>query len=475
MQAVTTRALCAARRILTLLAVLAVALLAAGCAATKPSQGALDDLVRLPQRVAAYVDPATADTPLIPCEQAEALAREFQGAHFAPWLRTAPAYGPDKVFAFLDRPRLTRYVEENLAHLSAPRLAELRKNCDLAGYPNSGLHAITVRGTSMRELPTDRPLFKRPSLPGEGYPFDYLQNSQVWAQTPLYVSHLSSDGAWALCESRFSYGWIPIQDIALVDEDFMAAFETGRYLTFTQDRVPLADDFGLYRFQGRVGMLLPLIGQEDGGSQALMAVRDDMGRARLRSTTVPSGAADLFPLSPSPANFARLADALMGQPYGWGGMYGHRDCSALVMDIYAAFGLNLPRNSTKQSKSGDFVSFKGLADAAKAQLIADAARPWLTLIWKPGHIMVYLGLRDGEPVILHATWGLKTMIRGREGRRLIGAVVVTSLAPGDELPELVRPDGVLLHKLGGMTFVAPAPGPDSLATAPAGSASSPGD
>jgi hypothetical protein len=71
--------------------------------------------------------------------------------------------------------------------------------------------------------------------------------------------------------------------------------------------------------------------------------------------------------------------------------------------------------------------------------------PFLTLVRKPGHIMLYIGSKDGEPVVLQTIWGLKTRHRGIEGRRIIGRTVISTLEPGADLPNLARPDGVLLH------------------------------
>lgn len=438
---------------------LLVALLAllAGCA-KPPQPGPIRDLQDLPQAAAAYVAPATADIALYPPARASRLADLYLDGHFSPWHRLAPESGPGKVFAFFDFPDPAQFFGETLAPRTQAWMRRIRALSDVDGFPNASLHAITVRGTSMRVVPTDQPLFRDFAQAGEGYPFDYNQNTAVWGQTPLFVSHLSTDGAWALCETRYAYGWLPIQDIAFVDENFMCVFESGGYVTFAADRVPLYDDFGLHQDQGRIGMILPRIGFEQGASQALIAVRNAMGYAELRSVSVPDDELRPFPLPATPATLAQLADAVLGQPYGWGGMYGHRDCSATLMDIYAAIGIPLPRNSTKQAQAGAFVPFDGMNDEEKAAFIAQRAKPWLTLLWKRGHIMLYLGVHDGDPVILHTAWGLKTDVDGKEGRYVIGGTVITTLRPGDELEDLARPDGVLLHKLEGMTFIVPGVG-----------------
>lgn len=431
-----------------------------GCAAGPAKQGPIRDLLELPQDPAAYLDPATAGQPLIAPEQAQALARQFLAAHFSPWHRSWPVYDSAKVFAGLASYDSALMYGETRQLRPTAWLEGQRRQSSLDSYPNARLRAVSVVNTSMRVLPTAEPAFLNFYEAGEGYPFDYLQNSAVWAQTPLFVSHYSADGAWALCESRFAYGWVPVSDIALVDEEFVASFEQSELLTFTADRVPLAGDFGQFRFEGRVGMLLPLIGREDGAFQVLIGVRDSLGRAVLASSSVPQGAAAEFPLASTPANLALLSRDLMGQPYGWGGMYGHRDCSSMVQDLFTALGVALPRNSSQQAKAGRYQSLEGLSDRAKAERIVTLGRPWQTLLWKPGHIMLYIGEYEGQPMILHTTWGVKTKAWGREGRHFIGATVITTLTPGSELGDLDRPDGLLLHKLRGMTILPPAAAAD---------------
>lgn len=438
---------------LGLLLAVALACVLAGCAAGPAPQGPVRDLLTLPQDPPAYLDPATAGHPLFDEVQARGLTRQFVEEHFSPWHRSWPENAEDKVFKGLWSFDVTRMHGENRRPRTPEWLDEMRRRSSPDSYPNARLMGITVVNTSMRVLPTDEPAFLDFDQAGEGYPFDYLQNSAVWAQTPVFISHFSADGDWALCETRFAYGWIALRDIAVVDDEFARTFEQSELLTFTADRVPLYGDFGLFRFQGRVGMVLPLIGREDDTFSALIAVRDALGRARLAGTEAAACDAAVFPLEPTPANLALLARGLMGQPYGWGGMYGHRDCSAMVMDLFTALGVALPRNSTQQSKAGRYLPLDGLDQAAKSERILALAQPWRTLLWMRGHVMLYIGQFQGRPVALHTTWGLKTKTGKREGRRFIGATVITSLTPGAELDELARPEGVLLHRIQGMTFL----------------------
>ena len=443
-----------------LAALLVAAALLPGCASRPPQldRPLIADLTTLPQDAGAYLEPDTATLPLIPGEQQARLVEDYLTRHFAPWQRNQPENGPDKVFRLLDNYDSATFRAENKRQRPPSWIEEMRLLAAPESFPNAGLPAITTVNTDMRVLPTHRPLFRDFNQAGEGYPFDYNQNTAVWAQTPLFVSHISSDGAWALVETSTVYGWLPMRDIAMVDEAFMDAFITSNAVTFTADFVPVSDGFGLHRFDGRIGTLLPQVGTAPGTFDVLLAVRDSTGRAVLSSAEISADDAAPFPLEPTPVNFARLTNVFLGQAYGWGGMYGNRDCSAMVLDMFAPFGIWQPRNSKQQADFWGLTSLEGLDHEAKLNLIHENARPWLTLLWKPGHIMLYIGEWEGRPVILHTTWGLKTKVGKGYGRYVIGQTVITSLEPGEDLPDLARPDGNLLYLMRGMARVAPGEG-----------------
>lgn len=438
---------------------LACALLA-GCAGRAPVEPArpIADLSTFPQDATAYLDPVSRDLPLLPAAQQAELAADHLARFFAPWHRQWPEHGPEKVFALLDTNDPSVFHGENTLPRTPCWIDAIRALCDVDNYPNTGLAAIATVNTDMRVLPTHRPLFRDFRQAGEGFPFDYNQNTAVWAQTPLFVSHVSADGAWALVETHNAYGWLPMRDIAFVDEQFEDTYMTGRYAAFTRDFVPVQDGFGLHRFDGRVGMLLPVTGDTDAGFDVLIALRGPTGRAQLSPAEIGADDADAYPLRATPTNFARLTNAMIGQPYGWGGLYGNRDCSAMVVDLYAPFGIWQPRNSTQQAEHWGYADLSGLEREAKRARILAEGRPWLTLFWKRGHIMVYIGTYDGRPAILHTAWGLKTETRDGYGRHVIGATVVTGLEPGAELPRLARLEGNLLHALRGIARVAPGEG-----------------
>jgi cell wall-associated NlpC family hydrolase len=423
----------------------------AGCAVRRA-----DVPLKLPVQDAGAYHGLPGDARLMSPEVQKVAWSDFLLRHFDPWSRTRPEYPARKVFWGLSEfAELPLYGENTLAR-DPGWLEAMTEASRVDAYPSLNRRAVSVANTAMRVLPTDKPAFLDPRRAGEGFPFDYVQNSLVLAGTPLYATHESADRAWVLVESRFAYGWVRSTDIAWVDDGFAKTFRSGAYAALLRDGVPLVDRDGVFRCKGFIGTLLPIAPAKAGataqetagqGLTLMVPARDEQGRAVVKYVRVAPGDALPAPLKPTPDNFALLANRMLGQPYGWGGLYGDRDCSATAMDLLAGFGVFLPRNSSQQAKLGWVEPLDGEDGAAKKARLLEEGVPFLTLVRKPGHIMLYIGSRDGEPVVLHTAWGLKTRRHGIEGRSVIGRTVITTLEPGLGLPDLARPDGVLLHSV----------------------------
>ncbi|GAB7021797.1 NlpC/P60 family N-terminal domain-containing protein [Salidesulfovibrio brasiliensis] len=430
-----------------------VALLLAACAPKLDRP--IADVRTMPQNAGAYHG-LPGDKPLLsPAVQAVMYA-DFLKRHFAPWHREAAQTPPDWAFWALDRFKGKALYGQNTRHRDDSWLERMREASQPETYPSMARPAVTLEMTSMRALPTNEPVFYDFSKAGEGFPFDYNQNTLVPAGTPLFVTHSSADGRYVLAECRYAFGWIPVRDVAYADESFRRDFEAQSLAAFIRDDVAVRDAFGIYRLTAGVGTVLPVYGHADGGPLNVMVpVRMPDGLAAAIPAALPEGVAVNQPLAPTPDNFAAIADAVLGKPYGWGGLYEDRDCSALTMDIMTPFGIYLPRNSSQQAKHGRFTTMDMMAPQLKKDFIAEAATPFLTLVRSPGHIMLYIGNHDGEPAILHAMWGVKTRSHGKEGRHVVGKAVVTTLSPGSELPDIERP---LIDTVTGVTDLKPATG-----------------
>ena len=436
--------------------VVAVALLSViGCAHDEialVSTGPLDDLAKIPQDATAFAE--TGGPPIL--EVDEQWLKEFEDHWYGPWKQTEPKICTAQEFSWATElfPKQSIFGP-NLLEFSASRVEAITANAQLDQYPSQATYGITVRNTSMRALPSADPFFYDFRKAGEGYPFDYNQNSAVWSGTPLFLSHISQDGRFIAAESPYTCGWIDSRDIATVDGEFVAKYSSTNLAAIRQDRIPISSDRTGFLFQGRIGMLLPMTTRDETGVHLLAPVADASRRASMTHVRLLDRDAAPFPLPFSEDQLAKVINEILGQPYGWGGLGGYRDCSSTILDIFLPFALPLPRNSRSQAGAGKNVTIEHLSLAEKREHILAAAAPFRTILNLDGHNMLYLGVFEGSPVAFHTIWGLRTESadESRAGRYLIGKSVITSLSPGREISELSRSRGDLLSRIRSFTLL----------------------
>lgn len=435
-----------------LLLPLLILLTLAGCVA-KPA--GIADLARYPQDAAHYLPAGGAQTPLVVPETQARLDADYNARFFAPWHQRRASLSADEAFYAVTAYGRRQGYAENLQPIDNARWQQLVMALRREHYPSLARPAITVRNTACRLLPTARPFFLDPAKAGEGFPFDYFQNSALWTGTPLLVTHESLDGAWVFAETGFVAGWLPVQDIAWAEGEFRAGYRTGRYAALLRDNVTLRADGGEFLTLTHLGAIFPVVAQGDGGWQVLVPARDADGHAVAKTAWLAQDAAAVKPLALQAERIAELANRMLGQPYGWGGLFENRDCSATLRDLFAPFGLWLPRNSADQAKSGGtFHDLAGLDQREKRDRLLREGVPFYTLLWLRGHIGLYLGTdpQSGEPLLLHNLWGVRTTNwNGREGRALVGRLVITSLHPGEERADVAA--GRFFGNILGMTLL----------------------
>lgn len=408
-----------------------------------PAPQGVADLSRYTQRVSAYTD-ASAEIPLLSAAEQREFDEIFNRKFFAPWHRKKASMTADKAFWGIKHYGAKEGFAENLLPW---RLEEWQRLIDLqqlASYPSLARPAITIRNTSLRLFPTERPFFLDPHQPGEGFPFDYFQSSAIAVGNPLFATHSSSDGAWIFVECNFAYGWVPTEAIAWVDAKLQRRYENGSYAAILHEDTTLRSAKGNFLVQADLGAIFPVVKGKGPRLSLSIPVRGADGGAELRVAVAETGKAALKPLILTAGAIARLTDPLLGQPYGWGGLFGDRDCSSTMRDLFIPFGIWLGRNSEKQGlKGGEFIDLRDKSAAEKEAEIKAKGIPFVTLIWLKGHIGLYLGPAPGssEPLLLHNFWGIHIFDKeGKEGREVVGRLAITSLRPGEERPDVHKDD-----------------------------------
>lgn len=440
----------------SILAVLVLFVLLGGCSNFSHPPQPIVDLQKLPQSPLFYLQYETADAQLIEPQHQEFLRQSFLAKYFSPWHQNGYFWPAEEAFRFIAVMHKRAVFAENLRPWPLEKLNALSVAAKSATVPKNGDLAITLRNSNLRLLPSNKPFFFNPQLAGEGFPFDNLQNSAILANTPVKIRLVTADGRWFYVENALTFGWLEASDVATVDTEFIEHFETGRYLAVSQDDVSIYDSEGNYQTTTRIGALYPLLSTTKEQHEITLAAAGVHGRAVVRSAYIATEKGDLFPRPLTLRNIALHADQMAGEPYGWGGLFFNRDCSRSIRDIMVPFGIWLPRNSSEQAAHGEPIALVGLSAVEKEQMVIDQATPFLSILWLPGHVMLYLGQYEGRVIVLHTLWGLKTQnLWGEGGREVIGSTIITTLEPGKELANLARPKGNLLYRIEKMIQIVP--------------------
>lgn len=416
-------------------------LLFVGCASKEPSPKHFSEILSYPQDVNALALNMTTH---------EVAQKDFTYRYYAPWFRNTLQHSKDEaLWANRSYGIVGRYYGENLHLISNEEINTLIASTNFDAYASVNAHAITIENAQMRTLPSDKPFFKKTTLPGEGYPFDYLQTSRIHIAEPLLISHYSKDGAWAFVESSFATGWLHTNSFVTLDAKERMGFIKTPKIAITFDNVPLYNDKQRFITYAKIGAVFPY-GKEDADFfYAYTFTHDGSFSAQKMTLLIPKTYASTLPLAFNQKSVSTLGNALLGEKYGWGGFLANRDCSAMTRDFLAPFGVWIPRNSAAQKSFGEYLSLKELSAQEKETMILKNGIAFLSLIYLKGHIMLYAGEQNGHAMVLHNTWGVKTLEEGNEGRNVIGKAIVSDLYVGENQANVPK-ESLLINRVEGI-------------------------
>ena len=372
---------------------------------------------------------------------------DFTYRYYAPWFRTKmqssikdaswanQAYGIKKT-----------YYGENLQLINDEEMDLLIKNTHFSMYNSAHQYAIMVENSYMRNLPTNKPFYKKTTLPGEGFPFDYLQTSRIHINEPIRISHYSKDGAWAFVESSFASGWLPIQSFLILESKERLKIIRDQKIAITQDNLALYDENKQFITHVKIGAIFPIEGENNESFRTYVYEKSPTLRPKKLFVNIQKSTAQRLPIAFEENTILALGNQFLGEKYGWGGYLDNRDCSAMTRDFLTPFGVWIPRNSAAQKNFGEFISLKNLNNKEKEEMILKHGIAFLSLIYLKGHIMLYAGEIDGKPLVMHNIWGLRTMEDGKEGRNLIGKAILSDLYIGNNQPNIPQ-EALLISRI----------------------------
>ncbi|MDR2341650.1 MAG: SH3 domain-containing protein [Campylobacteraceae bacterium] len=391
------------------------------------------------------------DAPMLSQDEIKNFKNNFLEKYFAAWdTNSLWANKKDASFGFQFLKNKNRYVAENRIEVDDDWVENIENLSNFDEYGSVLEHAITTKNTNLRLLPTDKPLFKA-SNKSFDYPFDTIQNSFINIMQPITISHYSTDFAWAFVESSIASGWIKSNELAIVDKETIRKIKTAPKIVITKDNAPIYYKEGLFAHYLKAGSVLPAYKYENGRYSAFIVDTQKDGNGFIADVIISKEFARPFPLRFDSFNVKKIINELLNENYGWGGLYNNRDCSALTKDFFSIFGIWLPRNSRAQKNAALYFDISKLTAAQKEEKLRELAQPYLTLIYMPGHIMLYVGEDEGRALVMHNIWGL-TNSKGE--KFLIGKSIISDLYIGENLPDMEKKN-LLMNKIQGFTVFAP--------------------
>ncbi len=331
------------------------------------------------------------------------LNAKFDEIYFSPW-NTDFKFDEPKIFS-------GGFYCENLQKLSSADVQIVRNNIYYRKPVNQ--KAVIVRNAMVKFWPTDSQLFEDIMNPGDSYPFDSNINSLIKLGTPVRLQSISQDGLWGYISCYAFSGWISLHDLAYVDEKFIREFASYKNAVAVNDGAVIKYKNRFFN-RADMGTILPYDGKcilcphkkADGFAEIVRCVSSDF-RGK--------------PFEFSADNVMHICKQFLRQKYGWGGYLNSRDCSMLTMDFCTVFGIPMERDSSKQLSEKYCLELP----QDRSAFIMQKGVPFLTLVGKKGHVMLYVGVYKKCPVFLHNVWGIPK-IQDLNNRYVLGKTVLTS-------------------------------------------------
>ncbi len=304
-------------------------------------------------------------------------------------------------------------------------------------------HALVTARADLRSFPTATRVFSRMG----DTDIDRFQESAVFPGTPVLVLHESRDRDWVFVLSRRYAAWMRRDHLALGSAGEVFGYvDRQPWLVVTGARVETVytpEQPQLSRLSLDMGTRVPLLtdwpedqpvnGQLPAGAYVIqLPMRGTDGRLQVAPALLPKSvdvATDYLPLTPR--KLLTQGFKFLGERYGWGHSYDARDCSGFVSEVYAGFGIEMPRNTSDQGKSPAFNTLEVPASMTRDERLAmvKTLAPG-DLVYIPGHVMMVVGHEGGLTYVIHDTPGVRYRdAAGQSVHYPLNAVSVTPLEP----------------------------------------------
>jgi len=277
----------------------------------------------------------------------------------------------------------------------------------------SATPGFAVEVTDLRRWATPTQAFRTPVCRD----FDQFQDTTLHTFEPVIVVGESVDQQWFYVYTTTYRGFVQKESIATTSWETFERYQSPMSFAVvtkphsqTQQNEPTVPSSSL-EFAAMLPLAEPVDAMEAvpnhqrrggiGTTSVLLPVRNRSGELEVHPAIVQNTDVHIGWLSFTRENCIQMAFTLLHERYGWGGRLGLHDCSSFIMDIYRTMGVQLPRDAGCQEQTVPIrVSFPD-------DLSVTHRREWLSqlhpgdVLFMTGHVMLYLGLIDGRPYVIH--------------------------------------------------------------------------
>lgn len=268
---------------------------------------------------------------------------------------------------------------------------------------------VIIQNTQVRNFPTSDVSYSE----ANDIDFDMGCESVLKSGERVLILHESTDQSWQYVQAYNYIGWVKTEDTAYcTNDEWKSIAENTDWLTVTGNRIILDVNNSNLKVSSKeftMGTKFMLVKDKpldvdgvftESSYVVLIPTREENGDLKLVETRIPQGldVTEGF-LEYTPRNVITQAFKMLGERYGWGGLWNARDCASYIMDVYHCFGVNLPRNADSQAAvPAKRVDVSKYSDEQKEALILK--QPIGTLLEINGHIMIFIGEYENKPFVI---------------------------------------------------------------------------
>jgi len=288
---------------------------------------------------------------------------------------------------------------------------------------------MLVKREDVRAFPTDTVFAEEP----KGIDFDLFQLTVLPVGSPVAILHQSKNGKWYYIQSMIYKGWVKRENIALAKnkKEVFGYTNSDKFLIVTESRIetepnPFIKEISNILFQ--MGDKIPLIefdeipesipinnlhAQSPHGCYVVkIPVKDEEGHLEFRLALI-ARSNDICEgyLPYTRRNIIQQAFKLLGERYGWNGMFKRRDCSQFIMNVYKTMNIIIPSYTRMQEEgaAGKSIEFSG--SIQRRESVLNKLQPGDPIHLK-GHVVMYLGEVGENHYIIHSGSGYGIKSKG---------------------------------------------------------------